>query len=68
MKQVQPRCASAKLHQNTPLFDCRTVFSAQQISMPNLHRPKKAWTLELEKDGNITNKQKRVIIISISVK
>ena len=26
MKQVQPRCASAKLHQNTPLFDCRTFF------------------------------------------
>ena len=41
------------------------VLYFQQISKSNLHRLKKAWTLELEKDGNITNKRKRVIIISI---
>ncbi len=43
----------------------RLHYFSKYLAVRNLRQQKKAWTFELRKDGNITNKQKRVIIISI---
>ena len=59
---MQPRCASVKLGKDTPLLDRRALLFYAK-STPT----EEGMDRRTQKEGNITYKQKRVIIISILI-